>query len=204
MRKTDGGPRTADFGPQTSARGVRSRWPRSDARRRISALLVSLLLFSGCTVGPRYAKPTTPEPPSYKEVPPDWKTAQPSDQIAKGRWWEIFQDSQLNALEEQINVSNQNLKAAEAQFQQARALVRINRAAYYPTVTAGASAAKNSAATLPSPRLRASSQRVKTASIFCRSFCSTAGSAACLLGRLRLNQSRCSKPRLFFFLLLTS
>jgi len=56
------------------------------------------LLFSGCTVGPRYAKPTTPAPPAYKEVPPDWKTAQPSDQIAKGKWWEIFQDSQLNAL----------------------------------------------------------------------------------------------------------
>ena len=142
MRKTDGGPRTADFGPQTSALGVRSRWPRSDVRRRISAVLVSLLLFSGCTVGPRYAKPTTPEPPSYKEVPPDWKTAQPGDQIAKGKWWEIFQDSQLNALEEQINVSNQNLKAVEAQFQQARALVRIDRAAYYPTVTAGASAAR--------------------------------------------------------------
>jgi NodT family efflux transporter outer membrane factor (OMF) lipoprotein len=101
-----------------------------------------LLLFSGCAVGPRYAKPAAPRPPGYKEVPPDWKTAQPSDQIARGKWWEIFQDPQLNALEEQINVSNQNLKAAEAQFQQARALVRFNRATYYPTVTAGASGAR--------------------------------------------------------------
>jgi NodT family efflux transporter outer membrane factor (OMF) lipoprotein len=75
-------------------------------------------------------------------VPPDWKAAQPNDQIARGKWWEIFQDSQLNALEEQVNVSNQNLKAAEAQFRQARALVRFSRAAYYPTVTAGASAAR--------------------------------------------------------------
>ena len=75
-------------------------------------------------------------------MPPPWKTAQPSDQIARGKWWEIFQDPQLNALEEQINVSNENLKAAEAQFRQARALVRFNRAAYYPTVTAGASAAR--------------------------------------------------------------
>jgi NodT family efflux transporter outer membrane factor (OMF) lipoprotein len=83
-----------------------------------------------------------PAPPAYKEVPADWKTAQPSDQIAKGKWWEIFQDAQLNALEEQVNVSNENLKAAEAQFQQARALVRYNRAAYYPTVTAGASAGR--------------------------------------------------------------
>ncbi len=75
-------------------------------------------------------------------MPPDWKAAQPNDQIARGKWWEIFQDPQLNALEEQVNVSNQNLKAAEAQFRQARALVRFNRAAYYPTVTAGASAAR--------------------------------------------------------------
>ena len=100
------------------------------------------LLFSGCAVGPRYAKPTASAPANYKEVPPDWKTAQPSDQIARGKWWEIYQDPQLNALEEQINVSNENLKAAEAQFRQARALVRFNRAAYYPTVTAGASAAR--------------------------------------------------------------
>jgi NodT family efflux transporter outer membrane factor (OMF) lipoprotein len=140
--KADVGRQTSDFGLQPPALGSFSRWPRSDARRRISGLLVSLILFSGCAVGPRYAKPTAPAPPGYKEVPQDWKTAQPSDQIAKGKWWEIFQDPQLNALEEQINVSNQNLKAAEARFQQARALVRFNRAAYYPTVTAGASAAR--------------------------------------------------------------
>ena len=58
----------------------------------------------------------------------------------KGKWWEVFQDSELNALEERINVSNQTLKASEAQFAQARALVRINRSAYYPNVTAGVSA----------------------------------------------------------------
>jgi NodT family efflux transporter outer membrane factor (OMF) lipoprotein len=105
-----------------------------------SAVGALLFLLCGCAVGPRYAKPTATTPPSYKEVPPDWKTAAPSDQIARGKWWEIFQDPQLNALEEQVNVSNENLKAAEAQFRQARALVRFNRAAYYPTVTAGASA----------------------------------------------------------------
>jgi NodT family efflux transporter outer membrane factor (OMF) lipoprotein len=102
-------------------------------------LVVSLLLLSGCAVGPRYSKPSTTVPPTYKEEPPNWKTAQPNDQVARGTWWEIFQDPQLNALEEQINVSNQNLKAAQAQFAQARALVRLNRADYYPTVTAGVS-----------------------------------------------------------------
>lgn len=137
MRKAGAGPRTSDV-------GIFGRWLRSEVRRPGLAVggLFLLLLVCGCSVGPRYAKPTVPQAPSYKEVPPDWKTAQPSDQIAKGKWWEIFQDPQLNALEEQVNVSNENLKAAEAQFRQARALVRFNRAAYYPTVTAGASAAR--------------------------------------------------------------
>ncbi len=102
-------------------------------------LVFALLLVNGCAVGPRYSKPSTAAPPAYKEEPPNWKTAQPSDQVARGTWWEIYQDPQLNALEEQINVSNQNLKAAQAQFAQARALVRLNRADYYPTVTAGVS-----------------------------------------------------------------
>ncbi len=137
MSKADDGRRTSDFRRRLNC-------PRSDVRRQASAVgfLVLMLLLSGCAVGPRYSKPAEPAPPTYKETPPPWKTAQPSDQVARGKWWEIFQDAQLNALEEQINVSNQNLKAAEAQFRQARALVRFNRAAYYPTVTAGASAAR--------------------------------------------------------------
>ena len=137
MSKADDGRRTSDFRRRLNC-------PTSDVRRQASAVgfLVLMLLLSGCAVGPRYSKPAEPAPPTYKETPPPWKTAQPSDQVARGKWWEIFQDAQLNALEEQINVSNQNLKAAEAQFRQARALVRFNRAAYYPTVTAGASAAR--------------------------------------------------------------
>ncbi len=103
---------------------------------------LALVLLGGCAVGPRYSRPMAPVPSTYKEAPPNWKTAQPSDQLPRGKWWEIFQDPQLNALEEQINVSNQNLKAAQAQFMQARALVRFHRADYYPTVTAGASATR--------------------------------------------------------------
>jgi NodT family efflux transporter outer membrane factor (OMF) lipoprotein len=72
----------------------------------------------------------------------DWKTAQPSDQNLGGNWWEIFQDPQLNALEKQIDVSNQNLKAAVAQFQQARAALRYARADYYPSISAAPSAAR--------------------------------------------------------------
>src|SRR6202021_2056543 len=106
-------------------------------------LFAVLLLASGCEVGPRYAPAKLPAPPAYKELPPDWTTAQPSDAIARGKWWEIYQDAQLNGLEEQINVSNQNLKAAQAQYIQARALVRQNRADYFPTISPGRSATRD-------------------------------------------------------------
>jgi NodT family efflux transporter outer membrane factor (OMF) lipoprotein len=107
-----------------------------------STCVLSVLLVAGCTVGPNYKRPAAPVPPIYKEVG-DWKPAQPNDQNLGGNWWEIFQDSQLNDLEAQVNVSNQNLKAAEAQYTQARAVLRYNRAAYYPTITGGASATRN-------------------------------------------------------------
>ena len=106
------------------------------------ALLAGLVLLSGCAVGPRYSRPSAPVPPDYKETPQNWKPAQPADQTLRGKWWEIYQDPQLNALEEKINISNQSLKAAQAQFAQARATLRYNRADYYPTVTAGVSATR--------------------------------------------------------------
>ncbi len=115
----------------------------SRAREGLMLASVLTLLLSGCTVGPRYSRPQAPSAPEYKETPPNWKQAQPADQVVRGKWWEIFQDPQLNALEEQVSVSNQNLKAAQAQFLQARALVRLNRANLYPTVTAGVSASQN-------------------------------------------------------------
>jgi NodT family efflux transporter outer membrane factor (OMF) lipoprotein len=106
------------------------------------ALFVGLMLVSGCAVGPRYSRPSAPVPTDYKETPQNWKPAQPADRTLRGKWWEIYQDPQLNALEEKINISNQSLKAAQAQFAQARATVRYNRADYYPTITAGVSATR--------------------------------------------------------------
>jgi NodT family efflux transporter outer membrane factor (OMF) lipoprotein len=82
-----------------------------------------------------------PTPPIYKEIG-NWKTAQPNDQHLGGNWWEIFQDSELDALEQLINVSNQNLKAALARYQESRAALRYVRADYYPTVTASPSATR--------------------------------------------------------------
>jgi NodT family efflux transporter outer membrane factor (OMF) lipoprotein len=104
-------------------------------------LAVALLQLNGCTVGPNYHTPVVETPPAYKEVG-DWKPAQPNDQNLGGDWWKIFQDPQLDALELQVNISNQNLKAAEAQYQQARAILRYSRADYYPTLTAGPSASR--------------------------------------------------------------
>ena len=104
-------------------------------------LLITVVLFGGCTVGPKYRTPVAEIPSTYKEGG-SWKTAQPNDQNLGGNWWTIFQDPELDALELQVNVSNQNLKAAEAQYQEARAALQYNRADYYPTVTAGASASR--------------------------------------------------------------
>ncbi len=104
-------------------------------------LAIAALELTGCVVGPKYHQPAVQAPPAYKEVG-DWKPAQPNDQNLGGSWWTIFQDPQLNALEDQINVSNQNLKAAEAQFRQSRATLRYYRADYYPTVTTAPSATR--------------------------------------------------------------
>ena len=102
-------------------------------------LLIALLQLTGCAVGPKYHTPAVQTPAAYKEVG-DWKPAQPNDQNLGGAWWTIFQDPQLDALEVQVNLSNQNLKAAAAQYRQARAVLRYYRADYYPTATLGLSA----------------------------------------------------------------
>jgi NodT family efflux transporter outer membrane factor (OMF) lipoprotein len=76
-------------------------------------------------------------PPGYKEIAggnDQWKVSSPSDGALKGKWWELFKDPQLNKLEESVSVSNQNVKQAEAQFREARALVALNRAGYFPTI----------------------------------------------------------------------
>ncbi len=113
--------------------------------------LATLLLLTGCAVGPRYQRPAVEVPPAYKEVG-NWKTAQPNDQNFRGNWWEIFQDPQLNALEELVTISNQNLKAAQAQYTQARALLRYNRADYFPTLALAPSASRGRVSSNRPPR----------------------------------------------------
>jgi NodT family efflux transporter outer membrane factor (OMF) lipoprotein len=104
-------------------------------------LLAAMVFATGCAVGPKYKVPVVVAPAAYKESA-NWKPAQPSEQQLGGDWWQIFQDPQLNTLEPQINVSNQNLKAAAAQYQQARSALRYVRADYYPTVGLSPSATR--------------------------------------------------------------
>ena len=113
----------------------------AQATRAALALLLSAFLAS-CTVGPKYNRPSAETPGSYKELTSKdysqtagWKTAQPSDNALRGKWWEIFKDPQLNSLEEKVDVSNQNIAAAAAGFLAARAIVRQARSQYFPTVT---------------------------------------------------------------------
>jgi NodT family efflux transporter outer membrane factor (OMF) lipoprotein len=118
--------------------------------RRISPLaaLFGFLATTACTVGPNYKRPAATAPPAYKEQPPPnfkeaqaegWKQSQPGDAYSKGRWWEVYNDPALNALEGQVSMSNQNVLQAEAQYRQAKAAVGVARAALFPMVTTGPS-----------------------------------------------------------------
>jgi len=110
-----------------------------------------LAFGAGCTVGPNYKRPDPvgPTPAAFKEQQPggDWKAAQPGDTALRGKWWTLFGDAQLSALEEKVVVSNQTLKAAAAQYQAARDQVRVARAGYFPTVALGPSATHTSEST---------------------------------------------------------
>ena len=99
-----------------------------------------LLLSSACMVGPNYKRPSAPITPAFKEpMPEGWKEAQPSDGALKGKWWEVYNDADLNALEEQVSISNQNVLAAEANFRAARYAIGVARAALFPTASIGPS-----------------------------------------------------------------
>jgi len=112
-------------------------------RWRLARLMFGVVgALAGCSLAPTYKTPSTaPPPPSYREVG-DWKQAEPADAAVRGPWWSIYQDPALDALENRVSASNQNLKAALARLEEARAQTRIARAGYFPTVTADANAAR--------------------------------------------------------------
>src|SRR5882724_11909985 len=107
---------------------------------------LAALLLAGCMVGPKYHQPAAtvqPPPAAYKELPAEnppagqWKVAQPQDAMLHGKWWEIFNDPELNALEDQLNINNQNIKQSFENFMEARTLVTQARAQLYPTLSVG-------------------------------------------------------------------
>src|ERR1019366_10330623 len=105
-----------------------------------------LLLFSNaCMVGPKYQRPSVPAPPAFKEeLPAGWKEAQPNDGAIRGQWWKVYNDPRLDALEDQVRISNQNVLLADAQLREAKAAVRIARAGLFPSVTAAPSGTRSS------------------------------------------------------------
>jgi len=117
--------------------------------------LLGVLALNGCTVGPKYHTPTVQTPPAYKELTPadfpntdGWKVAQPADAALRENWWAVFNDPELNKLEDQVNISNQNVAAATASFFAARAIVGETRSQYFPTVSVGPSVTESRTVTV--------------------------------------------------------
>lgn len=104
-------------------------------------LLSATLALGACSVGPDYVRPATETANGFKEAQ-GWKPAQPKDHLPRGQWWTLFGDPALNQLEEQVEVSNQNLRVAEAQFRQAQALAQAARAGFFPTLSGSAATSR--------------------------------------------------------------
>jgi NodT family efflux transporter outer membrane factor (OMF) lipoprotein len=113
-------------------------------RKEAVLTLISIALLSGCNVGPRYTAPAAPAAPAFKESAPaeyraappgTWRPAQPQDAVLKGKWWEMFNEPELNALEDELDINNQNIAQYFQNFMAARAQVSEARSQYFPTVT---------------------------------------------------------------------
>jgi NodT family efflux transporter outer membrane factor (OMF) lipoprotein len=126
--------------PLSNRRSRNDSWNNSPNNSSRGSLSISLILvaafalLAGCTVGPKYNKPPVATPPAFKESE-GWKVAQPSDAAIKGKWWEMFNDAELNSLEEKVSVNNQNIASAAAAYFAARDQVKEARSQLFPTVT---------------------------------------------------------------------
>src|SRR5216684_9249115 len=109
--------------------------------RPFKGVVATVVVLSACTVGPDYRQPSAPVPALYKEA--GWKVGEPLDAIDRGAWWSVYDDPVLDGLERQIDISNQNLQAAEAAFRQAEWIVAQARAGFFPTATVNASAQRS-------------------------------------------------------------
>jgi NodT family efflux transporter outer membrane factor (OMF) lipoprotein len=113
----------------------------------VTGALLGALAFSGCKVGPNYKVPAMPAPPAFSDDGHngDWAAAKPADGADRGMWWAVFNDAELNNLEQRCAAANQNIAAALHAYEQAHDLVRENKSALYPTVSVGPSASRNGA-----------------------------------------------------------
>ncbi|WP_153098992.1 efflux transporter outer membrane subunit [Paraburkholderia hayleyella] len=111
--------------------------------RPLTLAVVLAALLTGCALGPDYKRPATAVPAAYKEAADGWKLAQPADQFDRGAWWHIYQDPQLDALEDRLNLANQTIAQFAAAYRQARALVGAARAAYFPVIGASAAGSRS-------------------------------------------------------------
>lgn len=107
------------------------RWP-------MARLALAVLLLSGCAVGPDYQRPESAASKQFKQAA-GWKTAAPADAVLRSAWWELYGDAELNQLVGRLSLANQDLAAAQAQYEQARAMVSQARAGFYPTLSTNAS-----------------------------------------------------------------
>jgi NodT family efflux transporter outer membrane factor (OMF) lipoprotein len=117
-----------------------------------ACLAIFIVLLSGCHIGPKYNPPAMPAPPAFKESSPSeyksvlpgaWQPARPQDAVLKGKWWEMFNEPELNALEDQLDINNQNIAQYFQNFMAARAQVSVARSGYFPTVTANPAVTKS-------------------------------------------------------------
>lgn len=112
--------------------------------RSLSAAALASAL-AACAAGPDYVRPSAPTPPAFKEASAGWQAAQPGDGVARGAWWQVYGDPTLDGLAAQVAVNNQNLKASEAAWRQARAVVAAARASYSPTLSVSPSVTRQRA-----------------------------------------------------------
>jgi NodT family efflux transporter outer membrane factor (OMF) lipoprotein len=110
------------------------------------SVAAGITALASCTVGPDYHRPKFETAPNYKEAG-DWKPSEPGDALSRGPWWEMYKDDTLSQLEVRIDISNENVKAAAAAFDQARALVAQARAGFWPTISASVSRQRGAAGT---------------------------------------------------------
>jgi len=160
------------------------------SRRQFAAwcalpVAVFCALLAGCDVGPRYVPPATTAPQVYKETPAqfeeagEWSVAKPQDAALRGKWWEIYNDPDLNALEDQLNIDNQNIRQAFDNFMEARALVREARSQYFPTVSVGVPTLDRKPLPMSDLRQAAARQAAARQAVNSRRFCY---SGRCIVG----------------------